>query len=113
MSNPQILNLDDVSAEDEKVLRLDGVEHKAVEMTVEGYIERVKRARSANIEASDVDKIAETIEFLRDVYPTVGEDRFRKLSLAQLTKVIDFTISAPKDIADAVVKNQAGPEGNA
>jgi hypothetical protein len=112
MANPKVLNLDDVSSDDEKVLRLDGTEHRAVEMTVEGYIDRLKRARTSNPDATEAEKIAETIEFLTEVYPTVTTARFRKLSLAQLTKVIEFTVAAPQDIVKAAVTAQTASEGN-
>ena len=98
MSEPKILNLDDVALDEERVLVLDGVKHSAVEMTVESYLDRVKRSRLQKPDANSEEQLEDTILFLVEVYPTVTDARFRKLKLPQLQKVIEFTIAAPKDI---------------
>lgn len=107
-----ILNLDDLSSSDVKTIKLDGVEHSATELTVQGYVDRVKRSREIP-ENADIDiKIEETVRLVNSMFPTITEDRLRQLPLAHLSKIVEFTLEAPEDIVKKVETAKTDDSGN-
>lgn len=101
-----ILNLDDLASSDVKTLRLDGIDHIAKEVTVQGYIDRVRRANALPKDAGMDTQIEETVSLLDDLFPTVGKERWMKMSMAHLAKVVDFALQAPEDIVQQVEQAQ-------
>ena len=109
-----MLNLDDLTSDATKTLRLKGVDHQATELTVEGYINRVKRARAIPTDAGVDVQIAETVKLLVEIFPTVGEAEFLTMPLRQLSAVIEFALNAPEDIAKQAEQPAQGDQaGNA
>ena len=108
-----ILNLDDLSSTDVKTIKLDGVDHVGVELTVQGYVDRVKRSRDIPEDATVDVKINETVRLVNSMFPTIAEDRLRKLPLAHLSKIVEFTLEAPEDIVTKVESAQGESSGNA
>ena len=119
MSNSNILNLDDLTS-DEKVLIIGGIQHTAVELTVEAYIARVKRAKSmkakadeatatafatgvaAETDGNDVtERVEEFVVFINEMFPSIPVETLRGLSLVKLNALIEFAMRAPDDIAAA------------
>ncbi len=95
-----ILNLDDLTEDpNAKILKLDGEEHRAEEMTVEAYINRVKRSKRVNPDAPMDEQIEETIVLLTEVFPTLSPKRLRSMKLSQLGRIVEFALAAPKDLA--------------
>lgn len=115
MADPQILNLDDLTDDgDVKILKLDGAEHRTVEMTVEKYIERVKRAREIKTEDETVEgNIERTCELLAELFETLSVERLKKLTLRQLNALVEFALAAPKDIVAQAEQGQDAAAGNA
>lgn len=106
MSDPQILNLDDLTATAAKAVVLNHRRHFAREQTVEGYIDAIKRSRDQKRDASADEQVEEAIAFLRDLFPTLQQDELRKLELRKLGALIEFALRPPEDIA-AQVESQA------
>jgi hypothetical protein len=110
------LNLDELTAGGEKTLIIKGESHTAAEITVEAYIDRVKRSKRIAADATVDEKLEEAILFLKEIFPSISESVLRKLPLSHLNRVIDFALAAPADIAK-VVGEQASvtetAEGNA
>ena len=110
MSKTNILNLDDLTVE-EKVIIIDGTSHTAAELTVEGYVARVKKAKEMQAKAAidsvdgEIDatqSIENFVSFITDMFPTIKPVVLRKLSLRKLNKIIEFAMAAPTDIAEKV-----------
>lgn len=106
-----ILNIDDLATSDTKQLKLDGVVHKAAELSVQDYIDRVKRSRDLPEDASIDVKIAETVKLLASIFPSISEERFRKLPLTHLSKIVQFSLDPPEAIAAEAEKQAAAEEG--
>ena len=109
MPSPEFLNLDDLTTTSKSVM-LDGKSHSAIEMTVEAYLKRLKRAQEletqrGDIEVSMVQKVDDAIEFLRDMFPTISEERMRGLSMKQLGAMIEYAMKSPEDLAAAANKD--------
>lgn len=117
MPAPQILNLDDLTADKvDRIVRVGNEDHVAAEMTVEAYIARVKRARSIPDNAPAEDKLENAISILLETFPTMKSDQLRKMPLSHLGKIVQFSLEAPDDLPapDPVpaVTPAAGAEGN-
>ena len=105
-----ILNIDDLASTDLKQLVIKGVTHTAAELTVQGYIDRVKEAHTVPDDATMDVKIEETIKLLIGIFPTVDQSDLRAMPLAHLSRIVEFALAAPQDIAAGVEKAPA--EGN-
>jgi hypothetical protein len=99
-----VLNLDELSSDKRKTLRVDGKDHESAELTVQQYIDRVRRSKSIPTDASMDVQIEETVVLLDSVFPTVTKDRFGKMPLSHLNKIIEFALQAPEEIAANVEK---------
>jgi hypothetical protein len=113
MSNPAMLNLDDLVA-DTKSIVYKGATHTSVEMTVETYLERVKAAnalkaaQSAEGETLPVSaQIEQSITMVHETFPTFPVEEIRTLSLQRMTALIAYVLASPKDIAEGVEKAAA------
>lgn len=104
-----MLNLDELTSEAAKTLVLKGEQHFAVEVTVQGYINRVKRAKSIDREAGPEIQIEETVKMLQEIFPTVSEAQWRGMKLRELNAVIEFALAPPEDIAKSA--EQAAAKG--
>lgn len=96
----KLLNLDEVSVgDDRKKIVLGGRTHTASEMTVEKYIENVKRAERAEKESSAPksaeDQINSTIDFIMDTFPTLKRSDILPLSTTQMKAIVDYIVGTP------------------
>jgi valyl-tRNA synthetase len=116
MANTKLLNLDELST-DEKVIKLDGVEHKMREMTVQEFIDRSVEARkvaassekaAAEQDEKALDRMVQmSIDMIHDAFPTITKERLGRLTLNQLSAILDFTVQPPEKI-EADVKAAQG-----
>jgi hypothetical protein len=89
----KVVNLDQIVTNKERAIILGGVEHVMHTPTVEDYIEQMKRAEKieklgGESELDTASKMLElTIETLLKSFPTVTEEQFRKLTMAQLSAI--------------------------
>ena len=102
MSNTKVLNLDELTSGDEKAVVFKGQRHLAAEVTVEGYLARVKRARDVSDSDTIEQRVAQAIQFLSDTYPTFLAAELNTMAMAKLNALITFTIAPPADIAEQV-----------
>lgn len=108
-NEPKILNLDEIgNAEAKMTIRLDEHDHQLEELTVAGYIERIRRAQGlkAKTDQTAEDQVEDMITFITDSFPTLKPDRLRQLKLAQLNAIINFAIATPEDVAEQVKAEQ-------
>lgn len=88
----KVVNLDKVVTKNERIIILNGKEHRMHSPTVQDYIEQMKSADElaalAQVEDADIDtarKVLElTIKTLMKSFPTITEEEFRNLSMEQL-----------------------------
>ena len=81
------------------VIKLNGVEHQLVPLTVEGFIANTRDQNELNkVSETDPDAIEKNIslviKMLTRTFPTVAEDDLRKLPLAKLWKLLEFARNA-------------------
>ena len=110
-----ILNIDDLASEPAKVVVVDGNRHEMAEITVQSYIDRVKRTKSIPTDAGIDVQIEETVNLLAETFPTLSVERMRRMPLLHLDQLLAFTLQAPEDIAKAVESDPAAvssAEGN-
>lgn len=114
MSEIDVLNLDELTS-DVKTIVLKGIRHESVELTVQGYIDRVKKAKEIQSkdgsaeERTVTDQIDDAVGFIVEMFPSMASEDLRALSLNKLNKLIEFAMKAPEDIAkDVEAKATAG-----
>lgn len=103
----KILNLDEVSPQAEKVIKLNGKEHLLAPITVGEFI-RVTREAEA-IDAKQVkgkpQKISEQFEyFIQTItrsFPTITEEELKDMDLSKLKYIVDFIHSEVEVEAEA------------
>lgn len=101
----KLLNLDDLATEETKIIKFKGVEHLAATLTVQGYIDRVARAKAVDASANEDDaetNLKKAIELVGEVFPTLTADLLGSIPLTNLRVIINFALAAPSEIADAV-----------
>lgn len=103
----KLLNLDDF-VPDVKVIKLQGVDHEMVELTVEQYLGKLREAQKVKDEDLTVDQqIDRTIEMIREAFPTIPVEALKALSLTKLTILLDFMLKTPEAI-EAETRAAAG-----
>lgn len=86
----KFLNLDEL-AKTNRTITLAGNEHAVVEMTVENFIETTKAAEALSKgDPTFAEQMEASIEMIVRSVPTLDTATLRKLSLEQLTKVLQF-----------------------
>ena len=103
------LDLDSVDSGLEVVVKLDGVEHKLQQVTVEDFIANTKLLQNMKAEASLEEEVEVVITMLLRAFPTMNREQLRKLSMAKLNAILDF---AQKHNGSKDGESEAKSEGN-
>lgn len=106
MAEMKLLNLDDL-AKDQKFVVLDGEKHEVVGDTIETFVERAKRAKNRPQTNELSEQFVYLVEIVHDAIPSIPSDRLMKLTLAQLDAIVAYTLVVPKDVSDAVDRQNA------
>jgi hypothetical protein len=83
------LNLDAL-VKTNRTITLGGREYAVEEMTVENFIETTKAAEKLGSDASLADQMEAAIEMTMRSVPAIERDTLKKLSLDQLTTIVQF-----------------------
>ena len=88
----KVLNLDKLSTKGQRQLRLGGVDHTVLPMTVGNYVETTLAAERM-VDAGDtsfVTELRETVAMIRRSVPTASEEELSGLELSQLHAIVEF-----------------------
>jgi hypothetical protein len=86
----KILNLDDVAAKEERVLKFRGEGYPMAQMSVGDFIEITRKSEQMNDKASVADQTELLIEMVGGAFPSMPKDVLRSMSFEQLVAVLDF-----------------------
>lgn len=94
MSKKVVLDLDAIVPEKDVVLKLDGKEHPLVPVTVDNFVRNMKTMQKLGTGTLDTEEEKNVIvAMLSQVFPSVPEGRFGKLSMPQLNQLLTFARS--------------------
>jgi hypothetical protein len=86
----KVLNLDKISAANQRKLVLGGVELVVQEMTVANFIETTRAAESLPADASLATQVEATVEMVLRSVPTATREMLSSLSLEVLQTIVAF-----------------------
>lgn len=86
----KILNLEKLSASEERVLKVGDKEYPVSPMTVSNFIETTRAAEKLESETSVVAQVEATVEMVLRSVPTITRDVLDQLSLEQLQAIVAF-----------------------
>lgn len=111
---PIYIDLDEVSSDFEFTLKLDGVEHEMVEPSVDDFIFNMKEIEKLSVSASTIEEINIVIGIIARAFPTITEERLRKIKLPQLKKIQEYVFNAGAQKVEKVEGGEAaeGEKGN-
>ena len=107
----KVLNLDEVSSEEEKALKIKGNEYQMAAMSVKNFVEISRKEESLvklGDEASMADQLELYIDMVGMMFPEMGEDVLKTLKLNQLMSIMEFTrdtIEEPKAVGEGKSKS--------
>lgn len=88
-----VLNLDEIETGLERAIVLGGKRHALKPMSVEDYIAQLKDAQSAETEKDPVKMFELMVASVQRAFPSLKPAEVRKLSVAQLQKMMAFVQS--------------------
>jgi len=107
----KILNLDEVSSKEERVLKIKGVEYEMSTMSVQDFID-MSRKEERLVELGEDAPISEQFVLYMDIvgsfFPTIPEDVLKSFTLEQLMAILDFAREIESG-ADEVEAEQKKP----
>lgn len=103
------IDLDEVVAETEMTLKLNGKEHKMRQTDVETFVQNLKDLDKLGLNATMVEEVETTVAIVQRAFPTITPAELRKLTLPQLKKISDaargvsgeITTTDPQEKAEA------------
>lgn len=110
----QFLDLDAVAPKVDFSLKLNGVDHKLEEPSVEVFITNMQDIEKLALEASPREELELSIKMIMRSFPTIKEEELRALKLSQLQAIGDFARQASgQDASKEAAKDEKDAEGNA
>lgn len=102
----KMLNLDEVAAKEERVLRYKGKEYPMTTMSVRDFIEMTRRGEEidAKKDAKVTDQLEWMIEMVGSLFQTIPEDVLNNFSLEELGMIIEFARSNVDEDAEEAKK---------
>tara|TARA_R110000851_G_C13102760_1_gene569248 strand:- start:31923 stop:32252 length:330 start_codon:yes stop_codon:yes gene_type:complete len=105
----QMLNLDEVSAKEERLLKFKGVEYPMATMSVHNFIEMTRRGEaldesSAKGTTKVTDQLAWMIEMVKTLFPTMPDDILNAFNMVELNLILEFSRSQVDEEAEEVKK---------
>lgn len=107
----KVLNLDKLSTKGQRQLRLGGVDHTVLPMTVGNYVETTLAAERM-VDAGDTSfstELRETVAMIRRSVPSASEEELSGLELQQLRAIVEFIKGDDSGADEGQVEGQ--PEG--
>ena len=123
----KLLNLDELASTSTKKIVLKGAEHLATELTVQGYIDRVARAKQVDDSTDTGENLNRAMDLVTEVFPTLTRALLTGLPLQHLQVIIEFALAAPEDVEKTALAspsavpttapgsapaNEVSPQGN-
>jgi hypothetical protein len=89
------LDLDSIVPEKEIVVKLAGIKHNLVPISVEGFIANIQKIKdfSDKVDANEIDEkghMAFTVDMLVRAFPTMTSEMLMKLPMPSLAKLFEF-----------------------
>lgn len=109
----KLLNLDDLSQQEERVLILGGVDYPMTEMTVKDFIEINQDAQALKGETDPGTLMETTINLIQRSFPTCPREVLLGLGLTKLNRIMKFTSEAPEEVLEEAAAGEAGNEQKA
>lgn len=102
----KMLNLDEVSAKEERVLRFQGIEYPMKTISVRDFIDMTRRgeALDADKDSKMTDQLEWMVDMVSNLFPTMPEEVVGSFDLTELGTIIDFARSNVDDEAESVKK---------
>jgi hypothetical protein len=86
------LDLDAIIPEDEITVKLGGVEHKLVPITLEDFVRNTKAVQAMGAQVDPEAEMAMVTDMLFRAFPTMTPEITGKLTLIQLNKLLEFAM---------------------
>src|SRR5665213_4517497 len=86
------LDLDAILPDNDVVVRLGGVEHKLVPISLEDFVKNTKAVQNMNASVDPTDEMALVCDMLFRAFPTMTPEIANKLTLIQLNALMDFAM---------------------
>lgn len=93
----KILNIEDLASKEVRVLRVNGVDHKVREMSVEDFIETTVAAERLEGEESIVKQLEATFDLILRAVPTIDRAVLKDMTLDQLQAMTAFIRGSDPD----------------
>ena len=104
------LDLDAVVADNEVVVKLGGVEHKLVPITLEDFVRNTKIVQDMGVTTDPETEMKLVTDMLFRAFPTMTPEITNKLTLIQLNTLMEF---AQKHNGTKKVEKEAGDDAAA
>lgn len=102
MSDTRFLNLDEYAPSVVLTVQIKGVKHEVKEMSVEDFAWVQRETRKVQALKEKTEQFNLLIAMLVRMFPTASEEIFRSLSIAQLSKLMEFALDVATDGGEAV-----------
>lgn len=87
----EILNIDDLMPKSKRAIKLGGVEHEVVEMSVQMFIESVAEANKLKqLPHDSTEHLESTIRLVNRAIPSLAADVIRSLPMDVLGTIVQF-----------------------
>lgn len=86
----KILNLEELASKEARVLRINGVDHPVLEMSVQDFIETTLAAERLEGETSIVKQLEATFDLVIRAVPSVDKAVLKRMTLDQLQAMTAF-----------------------
>jgi len=113
MTKTRFLNLDELKAPEEVVVKLNGQEHQLKEMSVADFIWAQKNLKKLEEVEDEGQQILTLIEVLHRMFPTIPKNELENLGLAKLNALADFAIQVGMQGAEETIKEAEKRQGEA
>lgn len=110
MSQPKYINLDAVETATAVIVKLKGKEHPLKEVTVQDYIDNLKKITAISRASSPEEEFEVVLSLLLEAYPTMVREDLSGLTLAQLRTLSDETRAASGEAQTDREAKAAAPE---
>ena len=113
-AQPNYLDLDAIDTEFTLVVKLDGTDHKLQPISLEDFVANLRKIQEMGVTTDPMQEVEMLVEMLSKAFPSIGEPRLRKLTLPQLSALMEKAREFNGENAvTREAKAQLASEGNA
>ncbi len=92
MAQPKYLDLDALEPAVDLTVKLNGVEHKLKQLSVQDFIQNTSDMQALGGNVSLSEEVALVVKMLTRAFPTMQADDLMNIELAKLWKLLDFAL---------------------